>query len=112
MRRQALESLHYSASRVLESIKRNKVRSRARSPPHRQRITSVNVGLRKALDLYANVRQFARCKRSLSLPRTHLVIVREIRKACMPAGPVVFPSGRESENHYRKGVHSNCALRV
>ena len=64
---------------LLESIKRNKVALKGPvTTPIGKGFTSVNVGLRKALDLYANVRPIRALPNvPCRYPELNLVIVRE-----------------------------------
>ena len=70
---QALEKFGETLPKeLLESIKRNKVALKGPvTTPIGKGFTSVNVGLRKALDLYANLRPDSRAaQRALPLSRT------------------------------------------
>src|SRR4030095_14059493 len=84
---------------LLESIKRNKAALRGRIPtPIGKGFTSVNVGLRKALDLYANLRPVRALPNvPCRYPELNLVIVRENTES-LYAGieHVVVPGGVES----------------
>src|SRR5215208_3079485 len=84
---------------LLESIKRNKVALKGPiTTPVGKGFTSVNVGLRKALDLYANVRPVRALPNvAARYPELDLVIVRENTESlCAGLEHVVVPGVVES----------------
>ena len=101
---------------LLESIRRHKVALKGPvTTPIAQGFTSVNVGLRKALDLYANLRPV------WNLPGVparfqgvDMIIVREntedlyagLEHEVDPGG------GRKPEDHHREGVDTHRQVRV
>ena len=101
---------------LLDSIKRNKVALKGPvTTPIGEGFTSVNVGLRKALDLYANLRPVENLpgvaepvpgRRPGHRPREHRGSLRRPR-ARGRAG-----RRREPEDHHREGVDADRAVRL
>ena len=99
---------------LLDSILRNKVALKGPvTTPIGKGFTSVNVGLRKALDLYANLRPIRALPNvPCRYPELDLVIVRENTESLVRGSGARRRSGRgrESEDHYRESVDAHCAV--
>ena len=101
---------------LLDSIRRNKVALKGPvTTPIGEGFTSVNVGLRKALDLYANLRPVKNLpgiasrftgRRPDHRPREHRGPLRR------PRARGRARRGGEPEDHHREGVDAHRALRV
>ncbi len=101
---------------VVESIRKNRV---ALKGPLATAVAtgapSINVGLRKALDLYANLRPVKNLEGVQSrFQDVDLVIVpRKYRRPLRGAGAHGGSgSGREPENHHGKSLHAHRAIRI
>ena len=101
---------------LLESIRRTKVALKGPvTTPIGEGFTSVNVGLRKALDLYANLRPVWNLpgvksrydgRRPGDRPREHRGPLRRTRARRRPG------RGREPEDHHRRRLHAHRPLRL
>ena len=101
---------------LIDSIRRNKVALKGPvTTPIGQGFTSVNVGLRKALDLYANLRPVVEPagrrrpvpgRRPGDRPREHRGSLRR------PRARGRARRRREPEDHHREGVDAHRAVRV
>ena len=101
---------------LLESIRRSKVALKGPvTTPIGEGFTSVNVGLRKALDLYANLRPVANLPGVASrFDDVDLIIVRENTEDLYAGSRARRRAGRrrEPEDHHRAGVAADRGVRV
>ena len=101
---------------LLDSIKRNKVALKGPvTTPIAEGIPSVNVGLRKSLDLYANLRPVRNLPGvSSRFTGVDLVIVRENTEDLYSGTRTRSGArrGREPENHHRARLDPDRAVRV